>query len=79
MPTSMQRRRHVDQLAYFDGPDSVLQRIERGWDRLVELAGGEGIPLVHQAEDLKVLSQGASRQLLTSRRTCGSASRIHSE
>ena len=40
------------------------KRIERGWDRLVELARGEGIPLVHQAEDLKVLSQGASRQLL---------------
>jgi hypothetical protein len=40
------------------------KRIERGWDRLVDLAGGEGIPLVHQAEDLKMLSQRASRQLL---------------
>ena len=38
--------------------------IERGWERLVELAGGEGIPLVHQAEDLKMLSQRASKQLL---------------
>ncbi|MGB1072584.1 MAG: SPOR domain-containing protein [Flavobacteriales bacterium] len=38
--------------------------IERGWERLVELAGGEGIPLVHQAEDLRVLSPEASKQLL---------------